>query len=108
MGERARLSAEGTTDGSGLAGTMPPPSNPLSPNSTHSEGGGAKVRGIDWQSLRQTYSVLPLLCTEERQKEGANERKEGERKEGETRPAHTQEEQKKRASEPNDASPLQH
>lgn len=52
VGDRARLSAEGTTDGSGLAGTMPPPSKPPPPrNSTHSEGGGAKVRGIDWQSL---------------------------------------------------------
>lgn len=49
VGERARLSAEGTADGSGLAGTMPPPSTPR--KSTHSEGGGAKVRGIDWQSL---------------------------------------------------------
>lgn len=42
MGELVRLSAEGTTDGSGLAGTMPPPSNPPPPNSTHSEGEGQK------------------------------------------------------------------
>lgn len=48
--DRARLSAEGTADGSGLVGTMPPPSNPP-PNSTHGDGGGAKVRGTAWQSL---------------------------------------------------------
>lgn len=47
-GERARLSAEGTADGSGLAGTMPPPATPPT---ERREGGGAKVRAIDWQSL---------------------------------------------------------
>lgn len=50
--DRACLSAEGTGDGSGLAGTMPPPSNPPPTRySTHSKGGGARVRGTDWQSL---------------------------------------------------------
>ena len=38
---RAPLSAKGTADGSGLVGTMPPPSNPR-PNSTQSEGEGQK------------------------------------------------------------------
>lgn len=40
MRDRARLSAEGTGDGSGLVGTMPPPSNPLPPIARRTRGEG--------------------------------------------------------------------
>lgn len=43
--ERARLSAGGTTDGSGLAGTMPPSSNPLPPQQHAQRGGRGKSEG---------------------------------------------------------------
>lgn len=39
------FSAEGTADGSGLAGTMPLPSS-TTPSYSYSKWGGAKVRGV--------------------------------------------------------------
>lgn len=56
------FSAEGTADGSGLAGTMPlPPSS--TPNYTYSnQSGRSKDKGRVCKGLHQTHSGLLLLC----------------------------------------------
>lgn len=91
---RARLSAEGTADGSGLVGTMPPPSPPQRHARRRGRGkseGHSLAEPLD----RLIQSRCRFVLGRDRKREKTKERV------GETRSDHAGEELRKGVSEPN-------